>query len=63
MNTTITVFSGNLFAIASQYLGDATQWIRIARLNNLTDPIVDRMTSLSIPPTDPNAGGGIVIQP
>lgn len=29
----ITVASPNLFDVAAQYLGDATQWIRIWRLN------------------------------
>ncbi len=27
-----------LFHIAARYLGDATQWTRIAQINNLTDP-------------------------
>lgn len=62
MITTITVFSGNLFEIAAQYLADATQWIRIAELNNLNDPVIRGKTSLSLPRVDANAGGGIVAQ-
>ena len=58
----ITVISGNLFQIAAQYLGDATQWIRIAQLNNLNDPIVVDVTVLALPPLDRSAGGGIVVQ-
>jgi hypothetical protein len=58
----ITIFSGNLFEIASRYLGDATQWIRIAQLNNLSDPMVEGMTQLELPPIDATAGGGIVYQ-
>jgi len=27
-----------LFQVAAKYLGDATQWIRIAQINNLRDP-------------------------
>jgi nucleoid-associated protein YgaU len=62
MNSTITVFSGNLFQIAAQYLGDATQWIRIAELNRLRDPVIRQQIQLVLPPTDPSAGGGIVSQ-
>lgn len=63
MNTVITVFAGNLFAIAAEHLGDATQWIRIAKLNNISDPIIREVTTLNIPSVDPSAGGGIVAQP
>ena len=37
---TITVVGGNLFQIAAEQLGDATQWIRIAQLNRLSDPML-----------------------
>jgi hypothetical protein len=57
--TTITVAGGNLFAIAAQQLGDATQWIRIAQLNNLNDPVLVGIVTLLIPPLDPAATGGI----
>ncbi len=59
---TLTVAGGNLFQIASQQLGDATQWLRIAQLNGLTDPILTGVVTLQIPVLDLNAGGGIVIQ-
>jgi hypothetical protein len=59
MANSITVFSGNLFQIAAQYLGDATQWIRIAQLNNMSDPTIHRMTILVLPFVDAFAGGGI----
>jgi hypothetical protein len=59
---TLTVAGGNLFQIASQQLGDATQWLRIAQPNGLTDPILTGVVTLQIPVLDPNAGGGIVIQ-
>ena len=39
----------NLYRIASKYLNDATQWQRIADMNNLADPMVVEMTSLLIP--------------
>ncbi len=59
---TITVAGGNLFRIAADQLGDATQWIRIAQLNGLADPCLSGLVTLLIPNTDPTAGGGIVRQ-
>jgi len=59
---TITVAGGDLFRVALAELGDATQWIRIARLNNLDDPRLSGVLTLRIPPRDPDAGGGIVVQ-
>jgi nucleoid-associated protein YgaU len=59
---TIVVAGGNLFRIAAEQLGDATQWIRIAQLNNLSDPLLTGVTTLRIPDRDPNAGGGIATQ-
>ena len=59
---TITVVGDNLFRIAAVELGDATQWVRIAELNNLSDPMVVSMITLLIPDVDPSAGGGIALQ-
>ncbi len=55
----VVVAGGNLFALAAQYLGDATQWIRIAQANQLSDPLLEGVNTLVIPPVDPTAGGGI----
>lgn len=57
---TLTVVGGNLFAIALQQLGDATQWNRIAALSGLFDPWLAGVVVLQIPPVDPSAGGGIL---
>lgn len=57
--TTITVAGGNLFQIAADELGDATQWIRVAQLNNISDPFLTGIVSLLIPDVNPSAGGGI----
>ncbi len=46
---TITVAGGNLFRIAAEELGDATQWIRIARLNGLSDPMLTGVVTLRLP--------------
>ena len=59
---TITVAGGNLFAIAAQLLGDATQWLRIAQANGLSDPMLQGLVTLVIPAADPSAGGGIAAQ-
>jgi hypothetical protein len=56
---TVTVAGGNLFRIALDQLGDATQWNRIAQLNDILDPFLSGIVTLTIPPVDPNAGGGI----
>jgi hypothetical protein len=58
----ITVVGGNLFRIAAEQLGDATQWLRIAQLNALSDPNIAGVVTLLIPDVDPNAGGGIATQ-
>lgn len=60
--TNLTVAGGNLFRIAADQLGDATQWIRIAQLNGLADPIITGLMTLRIPNIDPTAGGGVAPQ-
>jgi hypothetical protein len=59
---TLTVAGGNLFQIAAQQLNDATQWIRIAQLNGIDDPVLSGVVTLLIPDIDANAGGGIAAQ-
>jgi hypothetical protein len=55
----VTVTGGNLFQLAAVYLNDATQWVRIAALNNILDPFLQGLVTLNIPDVDPSAGGGI----
>lgn len=59
---TVVVTGGSLFEIASRYLGDATQWIRIAQLNALSDPMLQGLVTLRLPDLDATAGGGVVQQ-
>jgi nucleoid-associated protein YgaU len=59
MTQTVTVAGGDLYRIALQYLGDATQWNRIAAANGLIDPVITGLVTLAIPSNDPNAGGGV----
>ena len=56
---TITVTGGNLYRVAAQELGDATQWVRIAALNSLSDPVLSGVVTLTLPDVDPNATGGV----
>ena len=54
----VQMAGGNLFALAAQELGDATQWNRIAALNGLYDPMITGLVTLWIPPVNANAGNG-----
>ena len=54
----VTVAGGDLFRLALLYLGDATQWNRIAVLNGLDDPVLDGLVTLTLPAVDASAGGG-----
>ncbi len=55
----VTVVGGNLFALAAVYLNDATQWIRIAQANGISDPVLTGVTTLIIPAVNQKAGGGV----
>ncbi len=48
-----------LFHIAARQYGDPTQWLPIARANDLTDPMIVGNVTLTIPPQDPTSTGGI----
>jgi nucleoid-associated protein YgaU len=60
---TITVAGGSLYQLALQYLGDATQWARIAEVNGLIDPEISGIVTLQLPQVDSSAGGGIYGNP
>ncbi len=47
---TVTVAGGTLFRVAADELGDATQWVRIAQLNGLSDPMLVGVVTLKLPP-------------
>ena len=59
---TILQAGGTLFHVAAAELGDATQWLRIARLNGLDDPVLEGVVRLKLPAIDASAGGGIAEQ-
>ena len=48
-----------MFRIAADELGDATQWVRIARLNRLKDPVLAGVVTLLLPARDAAASGGM----
>jgi hypothetical protein len=56
---TITVIGGNLFQISSAELGNALQWINIAKMNNLVDPILTGQMQLASPPFSSAFSDGI----
>lgn len=62
MAQTITVIGGNLFQIASVYLGDATQAIRIAQRNGLSDYFLSGVVTLTLPAVDKGDTGGVTPQ-
>lgn len=53
----IRVSGTNLFRIAATELGDATQWYRIAALNNISDPWIVAATEIKIPQAGVSNGG------
>lgn len=53
--------TGNLFQVAAQYLGDATQWYLIAECNNMTDPFFNGPIWITIPASDPGGGNGGIL--
>lgn len=58
----ITVTNETLFAVAAEYLSDATQWVRIAALNNIVDPWLSGLQTILVPEIDSSAGGGVGVQ-
>jgi hypothetical protein len=53
----VTMAGGNLYSVAQQQYGDATAWTGIAKANNLTDPFVQGVQTLNIPPTVDQSDG------
>jgi hypothetical protein len=56
---TITTSSSNLFRIAAMELGDAMQWIAIARYNRIRDPMISELTTVVIPSASPQFSDGL----
>jgi hypothetical protein len=54
---------GNLWRLAAQNLGDATQANRLAGGNNLLDPFLTGVVTVTLSPVDLAATGGLPFQP
>jgi hypothetical protein len=59
---TVTVAGGDLYTLALKYLQDATQWSRIAQVNNLLDPVIVGTVTLKIPSVNPLLTGGVLVR-
>jgi nucleoid-associated protein YgaU len=61
MPKTITVTGADrtLFHVAARQLGDATEWVRIADANGISDPMITGTVTLTIPDPTPVKSGGI----
>ena len=55
----VTTAGCDLFHLAASALGDATQWVRIAALNGLLDPVLTGVITLTLPDVDLSATGGL----
>lgn len=58
----LTIVGGNLFEIASAELGNALQWINIARANDLEDPVLIGQNRILLPTISPVFSDGIGCQ-
>jgi hypothetical protein len=63
----VSVTGGDLFHVALQYLGDATQFNRIIQANSGSsggppiDPFLTGLVTLNIPSVNPLATGGVLV--
>ena len=53
----VTVAGGNLFTMAQQSYGDATEWATIAKANGITDPVISGIQTILVPPTPTGVQG------
>jgi nucleoid-associated protein YgaU len=54
---TVSTAGGNLYRIAQDTFGDPTAWATIAAANELIDPFIQGIETLTIPPQPGNSGG------
>lgn len=53
----VVVAGADLFKMAEQAYGDATEWSTIAKANNLTDPLVSGVQTILVPPVASGSDG------
>lgn len=56
---TYTGADRSLFHIAAIEYGNASEWVRIAQANNISDPLIVGTVTLTIPDPSPVKTGGI----
>lgn len=54
---TVSTAGGNLYQLGQDTYGDATDWAAIAAANGLTDPFIQGIETLTMPPQPGNTGG------
>jgi hypothetical protein len=55
----VVMAGGDLYHLASTSYNDATAWTTIAKANKLTDPIVQGVQTILVPPL-PGSSGGVL---
>jgi hypothetical protein len=55
-----TMVGGDLSFVAAQVYGDATGWTAIARANGLTDPVLEGINTITVPPVSDGADGVLI---
>ena len=55
--TQLTTAGGNLMNIAAKQYGDAMAWTTIAQANKLSDPVIDGVKTIVIPPKSGSSDG------
>lgn len=53
----VTLAGGDLYRMARDAYGDAAEWATIARVNGLTDPVIEGVTTLLVPPLSGDTQG------
>jgi len=57
---TVTAANTTLFALAAQYMNDATRWNEIAAVNGISDPWISAAVTLKVPTGAGRGNGGIL---
>ena len=53
----VAVAGGNLYQMAADAYNDASRWTAIAKANGMTDPVVQGVQTVTVPPTADDSGG------
>lgn len=53
----VAVAGGNLYQMAADAYNDASRWTTIAKANGLSDPVIQGVQTVTVPPTADDSGG------